>query len=516
MIKNMSLAKKISLLTLLVSFGCQDNIGTFFQNYSTGREDNLGTFFQNYSTASFSIEASRVDKLKEYSGNEFMNKLYLYGVELLQEDVKRYANNKMKVEKKTETKYEDKKTENSECEDNKNLKQASIDKKHSKAHRSAFEKLAAKRKEDENARREEKAKEFSSLYTQNLGNCLDKLYNIYYNILKTIYPHGSVCFNVADIKNKIPQDLAKYVDEVIEEAIQKCKKKDTYLRFTAYVAGPILAVISTLHFIIKSQENNPKEAELVKDCKKKIIQCCSLFNSKINKAIKTISGIDIDLYDLSQKNKQRNSFDFCRISNLLKKEDLGDGYSEHDHIISIPIGTFNIIFVIFLLDGKTIKEMPSSECFTKADTYSEVFSKNKKASAKASLYYMYSDDSMNVVYFEKDIACLQVITDILIDNCYNKLLKCVTQESLHNKEHFSNKIKNSQYVDINRLRKYYDVISDIAFRHVDDYSNQKKTIQFTIKEEFAKAFNQEDIEILFSKKYCKELTPNMPKFVGAE
>jgi hypothetical protein len=174
------------------------------------------------------------------------------------------------------------------------------------------------------------------------------------------------------------------------------------------------------------------------------------------------------------------------------------------------------MFVIFLLDGKTIKEMPSSECFTKADTYSEVFSKNKKASEKASLYYMYNDDSMNVVFFEKDIACLQVITDILIDNCYYKLLKCVTQESLHNKEQFSDKIKNSEYVDINRLRKYYDVISDIAFRHVDDYINQKEKIKFTIKEEFAKAFNQQDITILFSKKFCKELTPHMPKFVGAD
>ena len=129
---------------------------------------------------------------------------------------------------------------------------------------------------------------------------------------------------------------------------------------------------------------------------------------------------------------------------------------------------------------------------------------------------MYNDDSMNVVYFEKDIACLQVITEILIDNCYYKLLKCVTSESLHNKDQFSNKIKNSQYVDINKLRKYYDVISRISFIFVDDYINQKEKIKSTIKEEFAKAFNQEDIEILFSKKFCKELTPHMPKFVGAD
>ena len=507
----MALKKRMPIFwisSMVIVFGGCDN-----------KNENVGTFFKHF-TALYPIETDKADELKKYVGQEFMNKLYLYGVELLKESVKRYANNKLKVEKKTETKCEDKKTENSECKDDKNLKQASTDKKHSNPHRSAFGKLEAKHKEHENARREKEAEEFSSLYTQNLGNCIDKLYNIYCNILKTIYARKeearNSCFNVNDIKNKIPQNLDQYVDDVIEQAFDKCKKETTYLRFTAYVAGPILAVISTLHFIIKSQENNPKEDELVKDCKKKIIQCCSLFNSKINEALKKISGIDIDLYELSQKNQQHNSLDFCRIPNCLKKEDLGDGYSEHDHIISIPIGTFNIMFVIFLLDGKTIKEMPSSECFTKADTYSEVFSKNKKASEKASLYYMYNDDSMNVVFFEKDIACLQVITDILIDNCYYKLLKCVTQESLHNKEHFSNKIKNSHYVDINRLRKYYDVISDIAFRHVDDYSNQKKTIQFTIKEEFAKAFNQEDIEILFSKKYCKELTPNMPKFVGAE
>lgn len=504
----MALKKRIPIFlisSMVIVFGGCDN-----------QNENVGTFFKHF-TALYAIETDKkADELKKYAGNEFINHLYLYGVELLKEGVKRYADDKMKVKKKTETKCEDKKTENSECKDDKNLKQASTDKKHSKAHRSAFGELEAKRKEHKNARREKEAEEFSSLYTQNLGNCIDKLYNIYCNILNTIYPHGSVCFNVADIKNKIPQDLDQYVTDVIEKAIKKCKEEKTYLRFTAYVAGHILAVISTLHFIIKSQENNAEKAELVKDCKKKIIQCCSLFNSKINEAIKKISGIDVDLYELSKQNMQHNSLDFCRIPNCLKKEDLGDGYSEHDHIISIPIGTFNIMFVVFLLDGKTIKEMPSSECFTKADTYSEVFSKNKKASETASLYYMYSDDSMNVVYFEKDIACLQVITEILIDNCYYKLLKCVTPESLHNKDKFSNKIKNSQYVDINKLRKYYDVISDIAFRHVDDYSNQQKTIKFTIKEEFAKAFNQEDIEILFSKKFCKELTPLMSKFVGAD
>ena len=68
-----------------------------------------------------------------------------------------------------------------------------------------------------------------------------------------------------------------------------------------------------MRFIIKNQKDKIQARNLIKDCKNKIVECCSLFNEKISKTVSDLLGIDLDLYDLSQKNAQRTMLDFCRV-----------------------------------------------------------------------------------------------------------------------------------------------------------------------------------------------------------
>ena len=110
-----------------------------------------------------------------------------------------------------------------------------------------------------------------------------------------------------------------------------------------------------------------------------------------------MSGIDLDLYELSQKNEQRTMLDFCRVDCCLGEM---KNLQDHEHIISIPNGTFNILFTIFLLDFVDIEEMDFSRCFERTDNiwccmYSTI--------QNASLFYLYNKDFISVLYFKEDI-----------------------------------------------------------------------------------------------------------------
>ena len=163
-----------------------------------------------------------------------------------------------------------------------------------------------------------------------------------------------------------------------------------------------------------------------------------------------MSGIDLDLYELSQ-----NMLDFCRVDCCLEEM---KNLKDREHIISIPNGTFNILFTIFLLDFVYIEEMDFSRCFVRTDNiwcciYSTI--------QNASLVYLYNKDFISVLYFKEDIEPLKDLIETAIEKIYTRLQEYVGQENLIEKEKCINGVNESRKITVNDLKPYFMVSTEI-------------------------------------------------------
>ncbi len=442
----MLLGKKISflrnILGVIILGGCMENVGV-----KSG--ENVGTFFRQYgqwlSHDDDVIDRAKLDKIKSLKNEEFVNKLNDYSSDIIKQQAKRYAEIKKKEKK---------------------LNDAKKDK-------------------------------ILDSYTKNFVNCVNKLLIVNAKSLEYMYQNqigNNKCKMLNQFfKDKIPNDIATHVDNVIKQAQKKCKEEKTNLRLIAYTAAPILTTISILRFIIKNLENdNSQQAKtLTLQCKVTLMQYCKLFNEKTSKFLSDLSGLKINLYKLSQQNSQHSSINFSLLSYTGLVQSEVENAPKENFIISMPIGTFNLLLTVFLFDGRFGEDL-DSKCLVMANTLHDVFIDHEKAG----LFYLYDEHAISVLLFNDEIRFLRTLISDQITTMFYDLQK-LHSKNLVSREKCIENIKASRNITVQDLR-YFDqnVIKVLK-------TNKKS------REIVDKIFKNQDCREVackfFKKKYMKQL-----------